>query len=94
MQRMRRLVKEDNLYRWAANLIAELAEIRVERREKVPVSPRSTDTRALTEKSVRARSTLRERWSEPLVDSRPEMIYHYFGSKNDGEKLPTAGPGT
>ncbi len=35
MQRMRRMVKEHNIYRWAANLIAELAEIRIEKRERV-----------------------------------------------------------
>jgi trehalose-6-phosphate synthase len=30
MQRMRRTVKEHNVYRWAADLIAELAEIRLD----------------------------------------------------------------
>ncbi|MGH9670509.1 MAG: alpha,alpha-trehalose-phosphate synthase (UDP-forming) [Terriglobales bacterium] len=30
MQRMRRVVKEYNIYRWAANLISELAELRIE----------------------------------------------------------------
>ena len=30
MQRMRRLVKEHNVYRWAGNLISELREIRIE----------------------------------------------------------------
>jgi trehalose 6-phosphate synthase len=35
MQRMRRVIKEHNIYRWAANLIAELAEIRIEKPEKV-----------------------------------------------------------
>ncbi len=30
MMRMRRVVKEHNIYRWAANLIAELAEVRLE----------------------------------------------------------------
>jgi trehalose 6-phosphate synthase len=29
MQRMRRTVREHNVYRWAGNLIAELSEIRV-----------------------------------------------------------------
>jgi len=31
MQRMRKVVKENNVYRWAGNLITELSEIRVER---------------------------------------------------------------
>ena len=31
MQRMRRVVKEHNIYRWAANLIGELSEIRIEK---------------------------------------------------------------
>ena len=31
MQRMRRLVREQNVYRWAANLIGDLCEVRVER---------------------------------------------------------------
>lgn len=30
MQRMRRIVREQNIYRWAANLISELVEIRLE----------------------------------------------------------------
>jgi trehalose 6-phosphate synthase len=29
MQRMRRVVKENNIYRWAANLIADLSEVRL-----------------------------------------------------------------
>lgn len=33
MQRMRRTVKEHNVYRWAGNLIAELSEIRIEEAE-------------------------------------------------------------
>ena len=33
MQRMRRIVKENNVYRWAGNLIAELSDIRIEERE-------------------------------------------------------------
>jgi len=33
MQRMRRTVKEHNVYRWAGNLIAELSEIRIEENE-------------------------------------------------------------
>jgi trehalose-6-phosphate synthase len=33
MQRMRRVVRENNIYRWAGNLIEELAEIRLERPE-------------------------------------------------------------
>ena len=31
MQRMRRAVKEHNVYRWAGNLITELSEIRLDR---------------------------------------------------------------
>jgi len=34
MHRMRRVVKEHNIYRWAANLIGAVAEIRVERPER------------------------------------------------------------
>jgi hypothetical protein len=30
MQRLRRIVRERNIYRWAANLITELSEIRLE----------------------------------------------------------------
>jgi trehalose-6-phosphate synthase/uncharacterized membrane protein affecting hemolysin expression len=33
MQRMRRLVSEHNVYRWAGNLIAEMTEIRIEEEE-------------------------------------------------------------
>ncbi|HXJ92147.1 MAG TPA: trehalose-6-phosphate synthase [Terriglobia bacterium] len=35
MQRMRRVVKDHNIYRWAASLIAELSEIRIEKPERV-----------------------------------------------------------
>lgn len=35
MHRMRVVVKDHNIYRWAANLITELSEIRTEKREKV-----------------------------------------------------------
>jgi trehalose-6-phosphate synthase len=35
MQRMRRVVRDHNIYRWAANLISELSEVRVERGEVV-----------------------------------------------------------
>jgi trehalose-6-phosphate synthase len=30
MQRLRKVVKEKNIYRWAANLIAELCEVRLD----------------------------------------------------------------
>jgi trehalose 6-phosphate synthase len=30
MQRLRKLVKEQNIYRWAANLIGELCEVRLD----------------------------------------------------------------
>jgi trehalose 6-phosphate synthase len=38
MRRMRRVVKENNIYRWAANLITELSEIRLETGEMVHLS--------------------------------------------------------
>jgi trehalose 6-phosphate synthase len=33
MQRMRQTVKEQNIYRWAGNLIAELCQVRLEAKE-------------------------------------------------------------
>jgi trehalose 6-phosphate synthase len=50
MQRMRRNVKEHNVYRWAGNLITDLSEIRIDeprpedghdREEKEPSNPSS-----------------------------------------------------
>ena len=43
MQRMRRQVMEHNIYRWAANVLAALREIRMERSGTVqdPISPNS-----------------------------------------------------
>jgi len=38
MRRMRQVVREHNVYRWAGNLISELADIRVERHEAAPAS--------------------------------------------------------
>ena len=35
MRRMRHVVKEHNVYRWAGNLIAELSEIRIDETEPV-----------------------------------------------------------
>ena len=40
MQRMRRVVKENNVYRWAANLIGELCETRIDSRESGREEPR------------------------------------------------------
>jgi len=34
MSRMRKIVHDHNIYRWAANLLSDLAEIRVETPEK------------------------------------------------------------
>jgi alpha,alpha-trehalose-phosphate synthase [UDP-forming] len=43
MQRMRRQVKENNVYRWAGNLIGELCEVRLSRGYNEPhASPRAT----------------------------------------------------
>jgi trehalose 6-phosphate synthase len=39
MRRMRRVVKQHNIYRWAANLIAAVSEIRVELSERVEGQP-------------------------------------------------------
>jgi len=36
MQSLRRTVREHNIYRWAANLISELAEIRLSQPAAVP----------------------------------------------------------
>jgi trehalose-6-phosphate synthase len=33
MQRLRRVVKAQNIYRWAGNLIAELCEVRLDARD-------------------------------------------------------------
>ena len=37
MQRMRRVVKEHNIYRWAASLTGELSEIRIAKPESITV---------------------------------------------------------
>jgi trehalose 6-phosphate synthase len=41
MQRMRHTVREHNVYRWAANLLSDLTEIRVEPAERVE-APQAT----------------------------------------------------
>ena len=33
VQRMRRVIKENNIYRWAGNLITELCEVRLDAQE-------------------------------------------------------------
>jgi alpha,alpha-trehalose-phosphate synthase [UDP-forming] len=42
MQRMRRLVREHNVYRWAANLISELSEMRIEEAESAVANPETS----------------------------------------------------
>ncbi|MGH9356995.1 MAG: alpha,alpha-trehalose-phosphate synthase (UDP-forming), partial [Terriglobia bacterium] len=37
MRRMRRVLSDHNIYRWAASLIAEVAEVRLERPEAIPL---------------------------------------------------------
>ncbi len=37
MQRMRRVVREHNVYRWAGNLISDLCELRIEKPDGVAV---------------------------------------------------------
>jgi trehalose-6-phosphate synthase len=41
MQRMRHTVREHNVYRWAANLLSDLTEIRVESAERAE-APQAT----------------------------------------------------
>ena len=41
MQRMRKMVREHNVYRWAGNLIAELCELRLDTSDKSQ-EPRAT----------------------------------------------------
>jgi len=41
MQRMRHTVREHNIYRWAANLLSDLTEIRVELTERME-APQAT----------------------------------------------------
>jgi trehalose-6-phosphate synthase len=36
MRRMRRIVKDHNIYRWAANLIGDLCDVRLESRDRAP----------------------------------------------------------
>ena len=42
MQRLRRVIKEHNIYRWAANLISELCEVRLEEPESAQEKRRAT----------------------------------------------------
>ena len=39
MLRMRHNVREHNIYRWAANLLSDLTEIRIDLPERVPERP-------------------------------------------------------
>jgi alpha,alpha-trehalose-phosphate synthase [UDP-forming] len=54
MRRMRQTVKEQNIYRWAANLIAELCEVRLDATEKTTerAAPEQIRTRATNPPSV------------------------------------------
>ncbi|MGC2464172.1 MAG: trehalose-6-phosphate synthase, partial [Candidatus Acidiferrum sp.] len=37
MQRMRQVVREHNIYRWAANLLSDLTEIRIDAPERIEI---------------------------------------------------------
>ena len=59
MQRLRKLVKEQNIYRWAGNLIGDLCEVRLEVSAEhsevsglVPASPKATDNTNFLPQSV------------------------------------------
>jgi trehalose 6-phosphate synthase len=45
VQRMRRTIKENNIYRWAGNLIAELCEVRLDQQEEQEIVPRKSPAR-------------------------------------------------
>ena len=47
MQRMRSSVRENNVYRWAANLLSDLTEIRIDTPEKVEAVPAKSFARAV-----------------------------------------------
>jgi hypothetical protein len=51
---MRQTVKEQNIYRWAANLIAELCEVRLESTDKTQerTAPEKVTVRATNPPSV------------------------------------------
>jgi trehalose-6-phosphate synthase len=48
MQRMRRAVKEHNVYRWAAELMSELVDIRLEEPERIQPTASERETSAIT----------------------------------------------
>jgi alpha,alpha-trehalose-phosphate synthase [UDP-forming] len=45
MRRMRQVIKDHNIYRWAANLISELSEVRIERTEPIKITQASSMAR-------------------------------------------------
>jgi alpha,alpha-trehalose-phosphate synthase [UDP-forming] len=47
MQRMRRLVREHNVYHWAGNLISELSDMRIDERESSPANQEPTPRHSL-----------------------------------------------
>jgi trehalose 6-phosphate synthase len=52
MQRMRRVVRENNVYRWAGNLISDLCDLRIEAPEE-PRLPAALAATAATSSSGR-----------------------------------------
>ena len=55
MRRMRQVLRESNIYRWAADLIKELAEIRLDTRAPAQRSPARTVRRSLPGGDYRSR---------------------------------------
>jgi alpha,alpha-trehalose-phosphate synthase [UDP-forming] len=54
MQRMRRVVREHNVYQWAGSLISELSEIRIEERKPAIAVPSPTREETLSGESIAA----------------------------------------
>lgn len=59
MQRMRKVVKEYNIYRWAGTLISELAELRLENPEAAKASPKERAAEPGPPPSAAGKSLLR-----------------------------------
>jgi trehalose 6-phosphate synthase len=64
MARMRTTVRENNIYRWAGNLIGELCEIRTVKTPPTVIMPRkAVAEKAMTEKAIVEKAMASHSWS-------------------------------
>jgi trehalose 6-phosphate synthase len=90
MQRMRRVVRENNIYRWASTLISELCEVRLDepanRSEPSPQSPRPADVILIDQSVEDLRQPSRGSAAGSAVASQSPILFR--GGRPKSHRFP------